>query len=120
MVTSEPVRDRIAAFTRSISLETRSMRRSIEADWGLSNGTMTANRTSPMEGPANPIDRCGARLPHAQTTGLRIHTISIKIPLDGGKCARFCQQIRDDHPIGSSALTAIGFRVLPWVSFGQL
>src|SRR5258708_4134672 len=49
MVTSEPVRDRMVAFTRSISPQTRSTRRSTEAGRGLSNGTKTANRKPPMK-----------------------------------------------------------------------
>src|SRR6185437_14514780 len=46
MVTSEPVRDRIVALTRSMSAATSSTRRSIEAFEGLSKGTITATPVS--------------------------------------------------------------------------
>src|SRR3979409_1235792 len=45
MVTSEPVRDRIVALTRSISAATRPTSASIEA-FGLSKGTITATQVS--------------------------------------------------------------------------
>src|SRR3954451_24736609 len=46
MVTSEPVRDRIVALTRSISVAQRPTSASIEAFDGLSKGTITATRVS--------------------------------------------------------------------------
>src|SRR4029079_11766484 len=46
MVTSEPVRDRIVALTRSISAATSPTSSSIEAFDGLSKGTITATRVS--------------------------------------------------------------------------
>src|SRR5262249_11880766 len=46
-VTSEPVRARIWALTRSMSGATSSVSRSIVA-WGLSNGTMTATAHAPI------------------------------------------------------------------------
>src|SRR5664279_2666981 len=46
MVTSEPVRDRIVALTRSMSAATRPTSSSIEAPEGLSKGTITATRVS--------------------------------------------------------------------------
>src|SRR5579859_744860 len=46
MVTSEPVRDRIVALTRSMSAATRPTSASIEASWGLSKGTITATPVS--------------------------------------------------------------------------
>jgi hypothetical protein len=42
IVTSEPVRERIAPLTRCMSAETRSTRRSIEGSPGLPNGRTTA------------------------------------------------------------------------------
>jgi len=42
MVTSEPVRDRMVAFTRAMSAATSLMSGSIEASEGLSKGTITA------------------------------------------------------------------------------
>ena len=48
MVTSEPVRDRIAAFTRSMSAATRSTRRSTDGAGWLSNGITTATSRSGM------------------------------------------------------------------------
>src|SRR5262249_25144771 len=42
IVTSDPVRDRIVALTRSMSEATSSTRRLMEAEEGLSKGTMTA------------------------------------------------------------------------------
>src|SRR5579872_2708681 len=42
MVTSEPVRDRMVAFTRAISAAASAMSRSIDASDGLSKGTTTA------------------------------------------------------------------------------
>src|SRR5437773_12421133 len=46
MVTSEPVRDRIVALTRSISAATSATSSSIEAPAGLSKGTITATLVS--------------------------------------------------------------------------
>src|ERR1700754_5038202 len=46
MVTSDPVRDRIVALTRSISVAQRPTNASIEAFDGLSKGTITATRVS--------------------------------------------------------------------------
>src|SRR3954464_11367657 len=46
MVTSEPVRDRMVAFTRSISAATSPTRASIEAVARLSKGTITATLVS--------------------------------------------------------------------------
>src|SRR4249920_664501 len=46
MVTSEPVRDRIVALTRSISAATSPTSSSIEALDGLSKGTITATLVS--------------------------------------------------------------------------
>src|SRR5215468_9548053 len=46
MVTSEPVRDRIVALTRSMSAATSPTSASIEAFDGLSKGTITATRVS--------------------------------------------------------------------------
>src|SRR5258705_11199078 len=46
MVTSDPVRDRIVVFTRSMSAVTRSTRRSTDAEGWLSNGMTTATRSS--------------------------------------------------------------------------
>src|SRR6185437_3827205 len=46
MVTSEPVRDRMVALTRSISVATSSTSRSIDAFDGLSKGTITATPVS--------------------------------------------------------------------------
>src|SRR6185437_13603268 len=46
MVTSEPVRDRMVALTRSMSAATSSTSRSIEGFWGLSKGTITATPVS--------------------------------------------------------------------------
>src|SRR5260370_42430793 len=46
MVTSEPVRDRIVALTRSISAATSPTSSSIEALEGLSKGTITATPLS--------------------------------------------------------------------------
>src|SRR3954467_15296871 len=46
MVTSEPVRDKIVALTRSISAATSATSSSIEALEGLSKGTITATRVS--------------------------------------------------------------------------
>src|SRR3954464_6559624 len=46
MVTSEPVRDRIVALTRSMSAATRPTSASIEAFDGLSKGTITATQVS--------------------------------------------------------------------------
>jgi len=42
MVTSEPVRDKMAALTRSMSEATRATSSSIDAAEGLSKGTITA------------------------------------------------------------------------------
>jgi hypothetical protein len=42
IVTSDPVRDRIVAFTRSMSAAASRTRASREAEDGDSNGTMTA------------------------------------------------------------------------------
>src|SRR5207302_6821540 len=50
IVTSEPVRDRIVALTRSMSGATSSISRPIEGTDGLSKGTMTAKRRAPEEG----------------------------------------------------------------------
>src|SRR5882762_10724565 len=47
-VTSDPVRDRIVEFTRSMSAVTRSTRRSTDAEGWLSNGMTTATRSSEM------------------------------------------------------------------------
>src|SRR6516162_3347391 len=46
IVTSEPVRDRMAALTRSMSAATSSIRASMDAPEGLSKGTITATRVS--------------------------------------------------------------------------
>src|SRR5579871_3532906 len=46
MVTSDPVRARMAALTRSMSDATRPTRGSIDAPEGLSKGTITATRVS--------------------------------------------------------------------------
>src|ERR1700722_14175163 len=46
MVTSEPVRDRMVALTRSMSAATSSTSRSIDAPAGLSKGTITATPVS--------------------------------------------------------------------------
>src|SRR2546423_13990589 len=46
MVTSEPVRDRIVALTRSISAATSATSSSIEAPAGVSKGTITATLVS--------------------------------------------------------------------------
>src|SRR3982750_4859076 len=46
MVTSDPVRDRIVALTRSMSAATRPTSASIETLDGLSKGTITATRVS--------------------------------------------------------------------------
>src|ERR1700729_4213807 len=46
MVTSEPVRDKMVALTRSMSAATSSTSRSIEGFWGLSKGTITATPVS--------------------------------------------------------------------------
>src|SRR5579859_1643349 len=46
MVTSEPVRDRIVAFTRSMSAATSWTSPSIDASDGLSKGTITATLVS--------------------------------------------------------------------------
>src|ERR1700744_6708026 len=46
MLTSDPVRDRIVALTRSISAATSPTSRSIEASEGLSKGTITATLVS--------------------------------------------------------------------------
>src|SRR3954451_17922036 len=46
MVTSDPVRDRIVALTRSMSAATSPTSASIEAFDGLSKGTITATRVS--------------------------------------------------------------------------
>src|SRR5437660_1573726 len=46
MVTSEPVRDRIVALTRSISAATSATSSSIEAVARLSKGTITATQVS--------------------------------------------------------------------------
>src|SRR5882757_10857867 len=46
MVTSEPVRDRMVALTRSISAATSATSSSIEAPEGLSKGTITATPLS--------------------------------------------------------------------------
>ncbi len=42
MVTSEPVRARMVALTRSMSSATSSVRRWIDSAWGVSNGRTTA------------------------------------------------------------------------------
>src|SRR3954451_22356601 len=46
IVTSDPVRDRIVALTRSMSAATRPTSASIEAFDGLSKGTITATQVS--------------------------------------------------------------------------
>jgi hypothetical protein len=46
MVTSEPVRDRMVAFTRAMSAATNSTSLSMEASEGLSKGTITATLIS--------------------------------------------------------------------------
>ena len=46
MVTSEPVRDRMVALTRSMSAATRETNPSIEPFDGLSKGTITATQVS--------------------------------------------------------------------------
>src|SRR5665647_1727719 len=46
MVTSEPVRDRMVALTRSISAATSAISSSIDAPAGLSKGTITATLVS--------------------------------------------------------------------------
>src|SRR5262245_12841557 len=48
IVTSDPVRDRMVAFTRSISAATRAVSRSIEGGEWLSNGTTTAKDQAPV------------------------------------------------------------------------
>src|SRR5438309_12052242 len=50
MVTSDPVRDRIVALTRSISGATSPSRLPMEAEEGLAKGTMTAKEGTPDEG----------------------------------------------------------------------
>src|ERR1700686_1956495 len=47
IVTSDPVRDRIVALTRSMSAATRSTSGSIEVLPGVSNGTTTAKSLTP-------------------------------------------------------------------------
>src|SRR6267378_2172871 len=49
IVTSDPVRDRMVALTRSMSGATRSIRRPIEGE-GLSKGTTTAKGETPDQG----------------------------------------------------------------------
>ena len=56
MVTSEPVRDRIVALTRSMSAATRSTNWSIEAPEGLSKGTITATPASTFAQSALSLD----------------------------------------------------------------
>src|SRR5262245_50381275 len=51
MVTSEPVRDRMVALTRSISVAVNPIRRLMEGE-GLSKGTTTAKERSSIEGRA--------------------------------------------------------------------
>src|SRR5262249_18087570 len=46
MVTSEPVRERMVALTRSMSAATSATSGSIDASWGLSKGTITATPRS--------------------------------------------------------------------------
>src|ERR1700746_273499 len=46
IVTSEPVRDRMAALTRAMSAATSAIRASMDAPEGLSKGTITATRVS--------------------------------------------------------------------------
>src|SRR5215470_9455730 len=46
IVTSEPVRDRMVALTRSISAARSLTNGSIEASWGFSKGTITATPVS--------------------------------------------------------------------------
>src|SRR5262245_41303031 len=53
IVTSDPVRDRIVVLTRSMSAVTRSIRRTMEAEEGLSNGTTTAKGLSGARTRAN-------------------------------------------------------------------
>jgi hypothetical protein len=48
MVTSDPVRDRIVALTRSMSAAARLVSRSIDGEW-LSNGTTTAKGSSGLK-----------------------------------------------------------------------
>src|SRR5437867_10005889 len=52
MVTSEPVRDRIVPFTRSMSAAKNPIRRAMEGGEGFSNGTMTAKGSLRDEGRA--------------------------------------------------------------------
>src|SRR6516164_1812442 len=47
IATCDPVRDNMVVLTRSMSADTSSLRRSMVAGVGLSNGTMTAKRRAP-------------------------------------------------------------------------
>ncbi len=51
IVTSEPVRDRIVALTRSMSGATSALRRSIDAEGWFSKGTTTATGFSTRQAP---------------------------------------------------------------------
>src|SRR3569832_2026806 len=70
IVTSEPVRDRIVALTRSMSAVTSATSPSIEAPDGLSKGTITATLVSAFAMVRPDNRNCGA-LRQGSRQGLR-------------------------------------------------